>query len=194
MCWDSTVVTGGRDESGEIGRGLRIPGNTSVCPLCREELRLEGTSLRCERGHTYDVARQGYVNLAPGARQSEYYSRESFEHRGQILSAGYYSHIVDAVLSAVGAVLRGRLPRPSISRACARVPARNCAAHAGVRICARAGRRCARPVILDVGCGEGFYARAPCRAAHPDATVLAFDHLQGFRAAGGAREDAGCAR
>ena len=73
-----------------------------VCPLCREELRLEGTSLRCERGHTYDVARQGYVNLAPGARQSEYYSRESFEHRGQILSAGYYSHIVDAVLSAVG--------------------------------------------------------------------------------------------
>lgn len=30
-----------------------------VCPLCREELRLEGTSLRCERGHTYDVARQG---------------------------------------------------------------------------------------------------------------------------------------
>ena len=59
-----------------------------VCPLCREELRLEGTSLHCERGHTYDVARQGYVNLAPGARQSEYYSRESFENRGRILGAG----------------------------------------------------------------------------------------------------------
>lgn len=72
-----------------------------MCPLCREELRLEGTSLHCERGHTYDVARQGYVNLAPGARQSEYYSRESFENRGRILGAGYYSHIVDAVLSAV---------------------------------------------------------------------------------------------
>lgn len=50
-----------------------------VCPLCREELRLEGTSLRCERGHTYDVARQGYVNLAPvrGSRNITAESRSS---------------------------------------------------------------------------------------------------------------------
>ena len=152
-----------------------------VCPLCREELRLEGTSLRCERGHTYDVARQGYVNLAPGARQSEYYSRESFEHRGQILSAGYYSHIVDAVLSAVGrycgqiaasidfAGLRTRSARRT--RACGSALERAADARAGDT------RRRLRRRIL---CARRAGGASGCHGAR-------VRHLQGFRAAGGAR-------
>lgn len=47
------------------------------------------------------------------------------------------------------------------------------------------------PVILDVGCGEGFYARA-VQAAHPDATVLAFD-ISKDSVQLAAREDAACA-
>ncbi|KFI62048.1 putative RNA methyltransferase [Bifidobacterium cuniculi] len=72
------------------------------CPVCGELLSLDGTSLRCANRHTFDIARQGYVNLAPGARQSAYYDRGSFLARGAILRAGYYDHIRDAVLEAVG--------------------------------------------------------------------------------------------
>ena len=34
-----------------------------VCPKCGKRLVREGQSYRCERGHCYDVARQGYTNL-----------------------------------------------------------------------------------------------------------------------------------
>lgn len=72
-----------------------------ICPLCREELRLSGTSLRCTNRHTFDIAKQGYVNLVPAAKQSQYYSKESFENRRTVLEGGYYQHVLDAVLDAV---------------------------------------------------------------------------------------------
>lgn len=71
------------------------------CPTCGEPLFLDGASLRCANRHTFDIARQGYVNLVPAARQSAYYDRGSFLARGAILRAGYYDHIRDAVLEAV---------------------------------------------------------------------------------------------
>ena len=36
---------------------------TLICPLCRGELELEATGVRCSAGHSFDFARQGYVNL-----------------------------------------------------------------------------------------------------------------------------------
>ncbi|WP_246165745.1 putative RNA methyltransferase [Bifidobacterium canis] len=72
-----------------------------ICPLCREELRLSGTSLRCANRHTFDIAKQGYVNLVPAAKQSQYYSKQSFENRRTVLEGGYYQHVLEAVLDAV---------------------------------------------------------------------------------------------
>jgi 23S rRNA (guanine745-N1)-methyltransferase len=34
-----------------------------LCPVCREDLRAHNTGLSCEAGHSFDFARQGYVNL-----------------------------------------------------------------------------------------------------------------------------------
>ncbi|MFQ9807551.1 MAG: putative RNA methyltransferase [Christensenellales bacterium] len=42
------------------------------CPICSGSFRQEGKSLFCERGHCYDIARQGHVNFAPNAKQSFY--------------------------------------------------------------------------------------------------------------------------
>ena len=72
-----------------------------ICPLCREELRLSGTSLRCANRHTFDIAKQGYVNLVPAAKQSQYYSKQSFENRRTVLEGGCYQHVLEAVLDAV---------------------------------------------------------------------------------------------
>ncbi len=42
------------------------------CPLCGTGFAATDDSLRCPNGHSYDVARQGYVNLLPGgARQGQ---------------------------------------------------------------------------------------------------------------------------
>ena len=36
-----------------------------ICPICQLPLTQEGRSLRCGRNHSFDMARQGYVNLLP---------------------------------------------------------------------------------------------------------------------------------
>lgn len=33
------------------------------CPVCGGALMPLGTSLRCPQGHSYDMAKEGYVNL-----------------------------------------------------------------------------------------------------------------------------------
>ena len=58
-----------------------------MCPVCRQALHLAEQSWRCEKGHHYDVAKQGYVNLhvvqhkhskPQGIRQSRYWRAENF--------------------------------------------------------------------------------------------------------------------
>ncbi|WP_159450121.1 putative RNA methyltransferase [Demequina sp. NBRC 110056] len=38
------------------------------CPVCRERLHAAESGLECQRGHRFDAARQGYVNLRSSAR------------------------------------------------------------------------------------------------------------------------------
>lgn len=34
-----------------------------ICPKCKKELKKEDHCYRCPEGHSFDIARQGYVNL-----------------------------------------------------------------------------------------------------------------------------------
>lgn len=36
-----------------------------VCPVCKSKLNIEGKAYTCENNHSYDIAKQGYVNLLP---------------------------------------------------------------------------------------------------------------------------------
>lgn len=95
-----------------------------ICPICGQPLeRLDG-GCGCSRGHRFDFARQGYVNLLvvqqkhslhPGDTRQQVLSRRAF------LEGGFYEPIVEAVKSA-------------------------------------ALRHGAQGPVLDVGCGEGYYA------------------------------------
>lgn len=69
------------------------------CPRCRGAFSLREKSLVCEQNHTYDIAAKGYVNLAPQKRQPKGYDAASFVSRGAFLQAGFYDHILQAVLS-----------------------------------------------------------------------------------------------
>lgn len=68
-----------------------------ACPICQENLTLVETSLKCCNRHSFDLAKFGYVNLAPQIKQSANYDKENFQNRQQILEAGFYRAILEAV-------------------------------------------------------------------------------------------------
>ena len=72
-----------------------------MCPVCRQALRLVENAWRCQQGHHYDVAKQGYVNLhvvqhkhskSPGD------TPESVLARREFLQRGFYQPLQQAVV------------------------------------------------------------------------------------------------
>lgn len=108
-----------------------------ACPLCKEKLQLSENSLKCSHRHSYDLAKFGYVNLAPQIKQSKDYDKTNFQNRQLILEAGFYQQISDSLIQILKET-------------------KNFA------------------TILDVGCGEGYYARK-IQEQFPDKSIYAFD-------------------
>ena len=74
-----------------------------VCPICGEKLNKQDRQLVCPSNHSFDVARQGYVNLltvqqkhslAPGDTREQVLARREF------LEAGFYAPIAKALIAA----------------------------------------------------------------------------------------------
>ncbi|MFI5833840.1 putative RNA methyltransferase [Micromonospora sp. NPDC051300] len=80
------------------------------CPVCAEPLAeaTAGTTraLRCPRGHSFDTARQGYVNLLAGRAPHSGDSAEMVAARADFLAAGHYDTVA-AALAAAGRVTAG---------------------------------------------------------------------------------------
>ena len=68
-----------------------------ACPICQENLTLVESSLKCNNRHSFDLAKFGYVNLAPQIKQSTNYDKENFQNRQQILEAGFYQAILEDI-------------------------------------------------------------------------------------------------
>ena len=67
------------------------------CPICQENLTLVESSLKCSNRHSFDLAKFGYVNLAPQIKQSANYDKENFQNRQQILEAGFYQAVLKGI-------------------------------------------------------------------------------------------------
>jgi 23S rRNA (guanine745-N1)-methyltransferase len=73
------------------------------CPVCDDTLAPGAArTLRCPRGHAFDIARQGYVNLTRGRMPHEGDSAAMIEARAEFLAAGHYTFIADALSAAAG--------------------------------------------------------------------------------------------
>ncbi len=74
------------------------------CPVCAEPLAeaTAGTAraLRCPRRHSFDVARQGYVNLLAGRAPHTGDSAEMVAARADFLAAGHYDTVAAALAAA----------------------------------------------------------------------------------------------
>ena len=64
-----------------------------TCPVCRARLFPQGKSLVCEQRHTFDIAREGYVNLLPVQKKHAKDpgdTREMVDARRFFLERGFY--------------------------------------------------------------------------------------------------------
>ena len=74
------------------------------CPHCGGGLELGEGAARCAEGHSFDVARQGYLNLLPGdARTGSADTAAMVRARAEFLAGGHYAPIAEAVAAAAGA-------------------------------------------------------------------------------------------
>ena len=79
-----------------------------ACPLCAGDVWITAGCVRCAAGHSFDIARQGYVNLLPGgARAGTADTAEMVRARGEFLGAGHYAalsgRVRDLVVPRLGA-------------------------------------------------------------------------------------------
>ncbi|WP_018221189.1 putative RNA methyltransferase [Salinispora pacifica] len=145
------------------------------CPVCALPLAAAtaGTTrtLTCPRRHSFDVARQGYVNLLAGRAPHVGDTGEMVAARTDFLAAGHYDLISRALAEAAAvaaARYRAAHPQPGTTAA-------------------------ANPLVVEPGAGTGRHLAAVL-AALPDAVGLALDVSKpALRRAARAHQRAGAA-
>lgn len=79
---------------------------TLLCPICGAPLSCGEKVWRCMHGHSFDVARQGYVNLLPVHQKHSLHPGDTpgqVHARRRFLGAGFYAPIAEAVCEMLGA-------------------------------------------------------------------------------------------
>lgn len=79
-----------------------------ICPVCGKELKRDEKRLFCPNGHSFDLAKEGYVNLLTGSKRGDKTgdSKESARARHIFLQKGYFSFLKEEISSKLcGTVL-----------------------------------------------------------------------------------------
>lgn len=105
--------------------------NVLACPNCNTLLEEYSDSYKCLNSHSFDKAKQGYVNLLlanhkktsdPGDNKPMILAREDF------LSLGHYDFLIDQISKSINEHI--------------------------------VNQKSYKPVLLDLGCGSGYYTRS----------------------------------
>ena len=64
-----------------------------ICPVCGEKLDLSVGQYRCDRGHCFDLAKEGYVNLLRSNKNGDLIGDDKLSARSRrdFLNKGYYA-------------------------------------------------------------------------------------------------------
>ncbi len=82
------------------------------CPVCKSALLRERVKYSCENGHSYDIAKQGYVNLLLSQKSKDRQhgdDKEMVVSRKAFLEKGYYQPLLDGICE----MLSYNLPKTS---------------------------------------------------------------------------------
>lgn len=98
-----------------------------ACPLCQQSLVRQSQQWVCQQRHSFDIAKEGYVNLLPVQNKRSSNpgdNAEMMQARRDFLNQGFYYPLVEKLAQ----IIQPLLP--------------------------------ADPLLLDLGCGEGYYTQA----------------------------------
>jgi 23S rRNA (guanine745-N1)-methyltransferase len=73
------------------------------CPICGNELTQAANTVHCTAGHSYDLARQGYLNLL-GAASPNADTAQMVAARAEFLGAGHYAPLVERLATLAAEV------------------------------------------------------------------------------------------
>lgn len=75
-----------------------------ICPVCGGSLEMQAGTVCCAAGHSFDMARQGYVNLlmAQGHGKRHGDDKLMVQARQRFLDKGYYEPLREAVCDLLG--------------------------------------------------------------------------------------------
>jgi 23S rRNA (guanine745-N1)-methyltransferase len=123
------------------------PGHRLLrCPICRHELTAAAGALVCRNRHSFDLAREGYVNLLRGRRRRPAAggdSHEQLRHRAAFLDAGH----LDAIVATIVGHVEQASTKPPFGEWC----------------------------VLDAGSGTGHHLARIATALSPPAVGLGLD-------------------
>lgn len=80
------------------------PFDKLACPLDGSPLQKNGNSWQCSAGHSFDIARQGYIHLLPVQKKR---SRDPGDNKKMVaarrhfLGSGFYQPVAEALIQAV---------------------------------------------------------------------------------------------
>ena len=75
-----------------------------ICPVCKKALSDDGSRLFCINRHSFDIARQGYINLLPVQNKHSLNpgdNKEMLLARRRFLDSGKYEPICKSVINAI---------------------------------------------------------------------------------------------
>lgn len=82
-----------------------------VCPICKSKLNINGKSYVCGNNHSFDIAKQGYVNLLPANKKHSDNpgdTKEMVLSRRAFLESGYYDCFTDKLCEIINALFEGK--------------------------------------------------------------------------------------
>lgn len=70
-----------------------------ICPVCKSPINAQDHCYKCENNHSFDIAKEGYVNLLSAHKSGDKVgdNKEMARSRRDFLNKGYYSVLADAV-------------------------------------------------------------------------------------------------
>lgn len=77
-----------------------------ACPHCGGDLEVGSTSAHCPRRHSFDLARQGYLNLLAGPQPPSADTAAMLAARARVLDSGLFDPVLDLVAQHARAARR----------------------------------------------------------------------------------------